>query len=144
MIGLLAILFGLGCLFGALCLFIYQEVQRKRASVMHELTPIIEWRPTLRMDARAEAHIETADADDIPATWLLHSEEVRLVASAGGVPHVELRWRPSTRREVRTFVANYHRVMDEEIKGRLQAMHAGDLVPLERDQYDRLTQQAAE
>jgi hypothetical protein len=73
-----------------------QDYWRERKAP-RELRPILDWRPTLRMDARATAQAELSEDDNVPANWTLQTEEIRLVESVGGYPHVEIRWRPATR-----------------------------------------------
>src|SRR5215469_4402223 len=92
-----------------------------------ELKPILDWRPTLRMDARAAAEAELSEDDNVPAKWTLQTEEIRLVESVGGYPHVEIRWRPATRREVRDFVSTYQRVRAEEIKERMNKLYVSEV-----------------
>src|SRR5215467_13533093 len=92
-----------------------------------ELKPILDWRPTLRLDARAVAEIELAEDDSIPANWSLQTEEIRLVESVSGYPHVEIRWRPATRREVRDFVSTYQRSRADEIKERMNKLYASEV-----------------
>ncbi len=91
-----------------------------------ELKPILDWGPTLRMDARATAEVELSENDNVPANWTLQTEEIRLVESVGGYPHVEIRWRPATRREVRDFVSTYQRIRADEIKERMNKLYASD------------------
>jgi hypothetical protein len=59
--------------------------------------------------------------------WTLQTEEIRLVESVGGYPHVEIRWRPATRREVRDYVSTYQRTRAEEIKERMNKLYASDV-----------------
>ena len=92
-----------------------------------ELKPILDWRPTLRLDARAVAEVELAEDDSIPANWTLQTEEIRLVESVSGYPHVEIRWRPATRREVRDFVSTYQRSRADEIKERMNKLYASEV-----------------
>lgn len=92
-----------------------------------ELQPILDWRPTLRMDARATAQAELSEDDNVPANWMLQTEEIRLVESVGGYPHVEIRWRPATRREVRDFVSTYQRIRADEIKERMNKLYASEV-----------------
>ena len=92
-----------------------------------ELKPILGWRPTLRMDARATAQAELSEDDNVPANWMLQTEEVRLVESVSGYPHLEIRWRPATRREVRDFVSTYQRIRADEIKERMGRLYASEV-----------------
>lgn len=92
-----------------------------------ELKPILDWRPTLRMDARATAQAELSEDDNVPANWMLQAEEVRLVESVSGYPHLEIRWRPATRREVRDFVSTYQRIRADEIKERMNKLYASEV-----------------
>lgn len=92
-----------------------------------ELKPILDWRPTLRMDARATAQAELSEDDNVPANWTLQAEEVRLVESVSGYPHLEIRWRPATRREVRDFVSTYQRIRADEIKERMSKLYASEV-----------------
>ena len=101
-----------------------QDYWRQRKAP-RELKPILDWRPTLRMDARATA--ELSEDDNVPANWTLQTEEIRLVESVGGYPHVEIRWRPATRREVRDFVSTYQRVRAEEIKERMNKLYVSEV-----------------
>ena len=59
-----------------------QDYWRQRKAP-RELKPILEWRPTLRMDARATAEAELSEDDNVPANWTLQTEEIRLVESVG-------------------------------------------------------------
>lgn len=109
-----------------------------RRTAPRERKPILDWRPTLRMDARATAQAELSEDDNVPANWTLQAEEVRLVESVSGYPHLEIRWRPATRREVRDFVATYQRIRADEIKERMGKLYAsevnvGYLSPLKTD-----------
>src|SRR5215472_18237522 len=79
------------------------------------------------MDARATAEAELSEDDNVPAHWTLQTEEIRLVESVGGYPHVEIRWRPSTRREVRDFVSTYQRIRTDEIKERMNKLYASEV-----------------
>jgi hypothetical protein len=103
-----------------------QDYWRQRKAP-RELKPILDWRPTLRMDARATAEAELSVNDNVPANWTLQTEEIRLVESVGGYPHVEIRWRPATRREVRDFVSTYQRTRAGEIKERMNKLYASDV-----------------
>jgi hypothetical protein len=103
-----------------------QDYWRQRKAP-RELKPILDWRPTLRMDARATAQAELSEDDNVPANWTLQTEEIRLVESVGGYPHVEIRWRPATRREVRDFVSTYQRIRADEIKERMNKLYASDV-----------------
>jgi len=99
----------------------------RRRQAMGELKPILDWRPTLRMDARATAQAELSEDDNIPANWMLQAEEVRLVESISGYPHLEIRWRAATRREVRDFVSTYQRARAEEVKDRMNKLYASEV-----------------
>src|SRR5262249_7873991 len=104
-----------GVALGAIGAVWAQDYWRQRTAP-RELKPILDWRPTLRMDARAAAQAELAEDDNVPASWTLQAEEVRLVESVSGYPHLEIRWRPATRREVRDFISTYQRSRSDEIK----------------------------
>ena len=104
-----------------------QDYWRQRKAP-RELKPIVDWRPTLRMDARATAEAELSEDDNLPANWTLQTEEIRLVESVGGYPNVEIRWRPATRREVRDFVSTYQRIRADEIKERMKSMSSATLM----------------
>jgi len=99
----------------------------RRRTAPRELKPILDWRSTLRMDARATAQAELSEDDNVPANWTLQAEEVRLVESVSGYPHLEIRWRPATRREVRDFVSTYQRIRAEEIKERMNKLYASEV-----------------
>jgi hypothetical protein len=103
-----------------------QDYWRQRKAP-RELKPILDWRPTLRMDARATAQAELSEDDNVPANWTLQTEEIRLVESVGGYSHVEIRWRPATRREVRDFVSTYQRIRADEIKERMNKLYASEV-----------------
>jgi hypothetical protein len=92
-----------------------------------ERKPILDWRATLRMDARAAAEAELSEDDNVPANWTLQAEDVRLVESVSGYPHLEIRWRPATRREVRDFVSTYQRIRADEIKERMNKLYASEV-----------------
>ena len=81
----------------------------------------------MRLDARAIAEVELAEDDSIPANWTLQTEEIRLVESVSGYPHVEIRWRPATRREVRDSVSTYQRSRADEIKERMNKLYASEV-----------------
>ena len=115
---------GVAC--GAIGAVWAQDYWRQRKAP-RELKPILDWRPTLRMDARATAEAELSVNDNVPANWTLQTEEIRLVESVGGYPHVEIRWRPATRREVRDFVSTYQRIRADEIKERMNKLYASDV-----------------
>src|SRR5215472_18530583 len=99
----------------------------RRRTAPRELKPILDWRSTLRMDARATAQAELSEDDNVPASWTLQAEEVRLVESVSGYPHLEIRWRPATRREVRDFISTYQRIRAEEIKERMNKLYASEV-----------------
>ena len=103
-----------------------QDYWRARTA-LRELKPILDWRPTLRMDARATAEAELSEDDNFPANWTLQTEEIRLVESVSGYPHVEVRWRPATRREVRDLVSTYQRTKTDEIKERMNKLYASEV-----------------
>jgi hypothetical protein len=104
-----------------------QDYWRQRTAP-RELNPILDWRPTLRMDARATAQAELSEDDNVPASWTLQAEEVRLVESvSSGYPHLEIRWRPATRREVRDFISTYQRTRADEIKERMNKLYASEV-----------------
>jgi len=103
-----------------------QDYWRQRKAP-RELKPILDWRPTLRMDARATAQAELSEDDNVPANWTLQTEEIRLVESVSGYPHVEIRWPPATRREVRDFVSTYQRIRADEIKERMNKLYTSDV-----------------
>ena len=103
-----------------------QDYWRQRTAP-RDLNPILDWRPTLRMDARATAQAELSDDDNVPASWMLQAEEVRLVESVSGYPHLEIRWRPATRREVRDFISTYQRNRADEIKERMNKLYASEV-----------------
>ena len=103
-----------------------QDYWRQRTAP-RELKPILDWRPTLRMDVRGTAQAESPEDDNVPAIWVLQAEEVRLVESDSGYPHLEIRWRPATRREVRDFVQTYQRSRADEIKERMNKLYASEV-----------------
>src|SRR6516165_4540996 len=103
-----------------------QDYWRQRTAP-RERKPILDWRPTLRMDARATAEAELSEDDNAPANWTLQTEEIRLVESVSGYPHVEIRWRPSTRREVRDFISTYQQIRTDEIKERMNKLYASEV-----------------
>lgn len=116
-----------GVALGALGAVWAQDYWRQRTAP-RELTPILDWRPTLRMDARATAQAELSEDDNVPASWTLQAEEVRLVESvSSGYPHLEIRWRPATRREVRDFISTYQRSRADEIKERMNKLYASEV-----------------
>lgn len=123
---LIIVIAATGIAFGAIGAVWAQEYWRQR-NAPRELEPVLDWRPTLRMDARATAQAELSDDDNIPANWTLQAEEVRLVESVGGYPHLEIRWRPATRREVRDFISTYHRIRTDEIRERMNKVYGGDV-----------------
>ena len=111
---------------GALGAVWAQDYWRRRTAP-RELKPILDWRPTLRMDARATAQAELSEDDNVPANWMLQAEEVRLVESVSGYPHLEIRWRRATRREVRDFISTYQRIRADEIKDRMNRLYASEI-----------------
>lgn len=115
-----------GVTLGAIGALWGQDYWRQR-TVPRELKPILDWRPTLRMDARSTVQTELSDDDNVPASWMLQAEEVRLVESVSGYPHLEIRWRPATRREVRDFISTYQRSRADEIKDRMNRLYASDV-----------------
>jgi hypothetical protein len=116
-----------GVAFGAIGAMWAQDYWRQRTAP-RELNPILDWRPTLRMDARATAQAELSADDNVPASWTLQAEEIRLVESvSSGYPHLEIRWRPATRREVRDFISTYQRSRAEEIKERMNKLYASEV-----------------
>src|SRR5262249_38757246 len=66
-----------------------QDYWRQRTAP-RELKPILDWRPTLRMDVRATAQAESSEDDNVPAIWVLQAEEVRLVESISRFAGVRL------------------------------------------------------
>jgi hypothetical protein len=111
---------------GAFCAVWAQGYWRQR-NTPRELKPILDWRPTLRMDARAAAQAELSEDDNVPSNWMLQAEEVRLLESVSGYPHLEIRWRAATRREVRDFVSTYQRTRADEIKERMNKLYASEI-----------------
>ena len=112
---------------GAISAVWAQDYWRQRTAP-RELKPILDWRPTLRMDARATAQAELSEDDNVPASWTLQAEEIRLVESvSSGYPHLEIRWRPATRREVRDFISTYQRSRADEIKERMNKLYASEV-----------------
>jgi len=103
-----------------------QDYWRQRTAP-RELKPILDWRPTLRMDLRATAEAESSEDDNVPANWVLQAAEIRLVESVSGYTHLEIRWRPATRREVRDFVSTYQRSRADEIKERMNRLYASEV-----------------
>src|SRR5690348_4212651 len=103
-----------------------QDYWRQRTAP-RELKPILDWRPTLRRDVPATAQAKSSEDDNVPAIWVLQAEEVRLVESDSGAPHLEIRWRPATRREVRDFVQTYQRSRADEIKERMNKLYASEV-----------------
>ena len=79
------------------------------------------------MDARSTAETELSDDDNVPANWMLQAEEVRLVESVSGYPHLEIRWRRATRREVRDFISTYQRIRADEIKDRMNRLYVSEI-----------------
>jgi len=115
-----------GVALGAIGAVWAQDYWRQRTAP-RELKPILDWRPTLRMDARATAQAELSEDDNVPASWTLQAEEIRLVESVSSYPHLEIRWRPATRREVRDFISTYQRSRAEEIKERMNKLYASEV-----------------
>src|SRR5215472_11830823 len=115
-----------GVAFGAIGAMWAQDYWRQRTAP-RELNPILDWRPTLRMDARATAQAELSEDDNVPASWTLQAEEIRLVESVSGYPHLEIRWRPATRREVRDFISTYQRIRADEIKDRMNRLYVSEI-----------------
>ena len=126
---------------GAIGAVLAQDYWRQRTRP-RELKPILDWRPTLRMDVRAAAldwrptlrmdvpataQARSSEDDNVPAIWVLQAEEVRLVESDSGYPRLEIRWRPATRREVRDFVQTYQRSRADEIKERMKKLYASEI-----------------
>lgn len=103
-----------------------QDYWRQR-NAPREREPILDWRPTLRMDARATAQAELSEDDNVPANWTLQAEEARLVEGVSGYPHLEIRWRPATRREVRDFISTYQRSRADDIKERMNKLYASEV-----------------
>jgi hypothetical protein len=62
---------------------VWAQDYRRQRKAPRELKPILDWRPTLRMDARATAEAELSEDDNVPANWTLQTEEIRLVESVG-------------------------------------------------------------
>lgn len=52
-----------------------QEHWRQRTAP-RELKSILDWRPTLRMDALAVGQAELSADDNVPANWMLQAEEI--------------------------------------------------------------------
>lgn len=77
---------------------------------------ILDWRPTLRMDA----HLSKFG-------WIVRSQDIRLIASVSGEPHAELRWRASSLDEVKRFVSVYHKAMHEQIEKRAKNHRSPEL-----------------
>jgi hypothetical protein len=123
---ILIILTACGIALGAFGAVWAQDYWRQRKAP-RELQPILDWRPTLRMDARATAQAELSEDDNVPANWTMQTEEVRLVESVSGYPHLEIRWRPATRREVRDFVSTYQRIRADEIRERMNKLYVSEV-----------------
>jgi hypothetical protein len=103
-----------------------QDYWRQRKAP-RELKPILDWRPTLRMDARATAEAELSEDDNVPAPLDAADRGDPPGRERRRLPHVEIRWRPATRREVRDFVSTYQRTRAEEIKERMNKLYASDV-----------------
>ena len=80
-----------------------------------------------RFDLRSTEQAELSEDDNVPANWTLRAEEIRLVESVSGYPHLEIRWRPATHREVRDFVSTYQRIRADEIKERMNKLYASEI-----------------
>jgi hypothetical protein len=74
----------------------------------------IGWKPTGRIDfdgANLGMH------NDRIGKYHLRAEEQRTIASASGLEHKEVRWRPATLGEVKKVVKQYHWALDNEPGG---------------------------
>ncbi len=129
--GAMGCLIGIGLALAAVYFFNWWKQRQQKA--LPEPPPILDWRPTLRIDAIADAKTMSAPEDDIPGMWVLMVEERRLVSGIGGDPNVEIRWRYATRREVREVVSAYHRAMAEPITQRARSLRTG---PVAIDRFD--------
>ena len=72
-----------GVTLGACSAVLAQDYWRQRQA-RRERKPILDWRPTLRMDARSTDQAELSEDDNVPANWTLRAEEIRLVESVSG------------------------------------------------------------
>lgn len=107
--------FAAGCFLIAMGLTLRAIISHAKGTDDEE-EAILDWRPTLRMDA----HLSKFG-------WLVRSQDIRLIASVSGEPHAELRWRASSLDEVKRFVSVYHKAMREEIEKRAKNHRSPEL-----------------
>jgi hypothetical protein len=107
---------------------------RRDAARADKLVPVGEvsrdWQRTGRINAVADGWVMENEQDDIPSNFALRVEENRMVRDIGGGEVMEIRWRQSTKAEVREIVRRYHAGQNDsksplEVMEFQKQLHAG-------------------
>ncbi len=72
-----------------------------------------EWIPTGRIDFSGPSMDESAA--DVPATFYLQAEDIRLLISFSGIERKEIRWRKATLNEAKRVVNVFHRQVENKV-----------------------------
>jgi hypothetical protein len=72
-----------------------------------------EWIPTGRIDFAGTSMDESAA--DVPATFYLQAEDIRLLISFSGIERKEIRWRKATLSEAKRVVNIFHRQVENKV-----------------------------
>ena len=70
-----------------------------------------DWLATGRINLGADQQVMEDQDENVPADFVLRIEENRLVNNIAGLPHVETRWRPATKKEAKIIVQRYHQLL---------------------------------
>jgi hypothetical protein len=71
-----------------------------------------DWMPTGRIDFAGPSMDETGA--EVPASFYLQAEDIRLLISLSGIERKEIRWRKATLNEAKRVVNVFHRQMGKE------------------------------
>jgi CBS-domain-containing membrane protein len=72
-----------------------------------------DWIPTGRIDFAGTSMDESAA--DVPATFYLQAEDIRLLISFSGIERKEIRWRKATLNEAKRVVNIFHRQVESKV-----------------------------
>jgi len=77
--------------------------------VREEVKIVHDWIPTGRIDFAGPSIDESAS--DVPASFYLQAEDIRVLISFSGIERREIRWRKATLNEAKRVVNIFHRQM---------------------------------
>ena len=84
------------------------------SAVATETARIVQdWIPTGRIDFAGTSMDESAA--DVPATFYLQAEDIRLLISFSGIERKEIRWRKATLSEAKRVVNIFHRQVENKV-----------------------------